>query len=139
MADWQSEDWDPAKEKALVHKRIRDMGMEPLGFYGLLRHELLLFEARLDAWCRCRYQDTGVAVPDWRRQKHRSMFNKILDRKYVTHDMDPEFESKLKPTQDSDLAAMRERAEVEMTMRLAPLGAPTPEAQDALRELGLLT
>jgi hypothetical protein len=137
MSDWQHDDWDPAEEKRALSRKIRSLGMEPTGFYGLLRFELALFEARLDVWARRRYADTGSAVPDWSRQKHRSMFGALLERKYGTRNMDPEVEAKLPPLSEDDFANIKRRAEREFEMGSPNRGGPSPETLQTLRELGL--
>lgn len=118
MSDWRSEDFDPEADRQTLHKRCAELGMDWLSFNGLLRAEWHLFEARLDAWCKSKYAETGVQVPDWVRQKARSKFNAILVKNYGTKDIDSDAEVKLPlPNEEEINTRFRARAASEFGIR----------------------
>lgn len=139
MNDWKSDDWDPEEERRAIRKRMQDMGLEPFGFYGLIRREKVLFEMRLDAFARSKYQQGGIRMPDWWKNKHRSQFDAFLVKIYGTCHMDPDIESHpdFKPIDEDDIKRMRERAEREFTRRYRR-EEPDQATAASMRAIGLM-
>jgi hypothetical protein len=101
-ADWQNVDWDPEQERRAARVRAGELGMDWVGFNGILWACWQKFEAELRAYCQAAYARTGVNVPDWAKAKARSRFRAILIRGYGTADVDPECEQKFKPLDEAE-------------------------------------
>lgn len=125
---WKSEDFDPERDRQRLQVHISEMGMDWLSFNGLLLAEWRLFEARLDAWCRREFSQSGVNVADWVRQKHRSRFKSVLKRIYGTCDVDPDCEVKLPiPNEEELTQRFRARASNEFGVRRGGAGGSLAE------------
>jgi len=90
-------DWDSGVEDADerdAERRFREAGMRDKDeLFGVLRVEWFRFEERLDSWARDIYADTGVAVPDSTRVRHRRNFHAMLQNRYGYSYVDPAWDS----------------------------------------------